>query len=81
MATPEQARAELEARFHAAVRSNRLVVLRWYRPGATGVERWLRNALDDPRSAAAHVPGRLACRLLRRHNWTCLGQFKHPRRW
>lgn len=81
MATPEQALAELEARFHAAVRTNRLVVLRWYRPEATGLERWLRNTLDDPRSTTARIPGRLACRLIRRHNWTCLGQPKHPRRW
>ncbi|MFC8361124.1 hypothetical protein ACFUIY_14775 [Streptomyces griseorubiginosus] len=81
MATPEQALADLQARILAALHSNRIIVLRWHRPGATGLERWLRQAFDDPRSTLARIPGRLACRLLRRHNWTCIGQTKHPARW
>ncbi|MCX4974232.1 hypothetical protein [Streptomyces sp. NBC_00620] len=81
MATPDQAHADLVRRIRAALRSNRIIVLRWYRPEATGLERWLRNALDDPSSVAARAPGRLACRLLRRHNWTCIGHRTHPRSW
>jgi len=81
MATPEQAHADLVRRFHAAVRTNRVVILRHYRPDATGLERWLRNALDDPRSVLARVPGRAACHLLRRHNWTCIAHRTHPRTW
>lgn len=79
--TPEQALADLQARILDAIRSNRIIVLRWYRPEATGLERWLRNTLDDPRSTLARAPGRLACRTLRRHNWTCIGHPKHPRTW
>lgn len=81
MATPDQALADLQARILTALRSDRVIVLRWYRPDATGLERWLRNTLDDPRRALARVPGRLACRLLRRHNWTCISQARHPERW
>ncbi|MFM9542310.1 hypothetical protein [Streptomyces turgidiscabies] len=81
MTTPEQALADLQARVLAAIRSNRLVVLRWYRPEATGPERWIRNALDDPHSVLNRAPGRIACRLARRHNWTCIGHPRHPRRW
>lgn len=73
----------LQDRVRTALQSNRIVVLRWYKPDATGLERWTRNALDDPHSAAARIPGRLACRLLGRHNWTCIGSPspRHPARW
>ncbi|KND29926.1 hypothetical protein [Streptomyces stelliscabiei] len=83
MAKVDDDLAHLEHRVRAALQSNRLIVLRWYRPDATGLERWLRNALDDPRCAAARVPGRLACRLLGRHSWTCIGHPspRHPRTW
>lgn len=47
----------------------------------TGWRYWLGYLLQEPRDATYTVPGRLACRLLRRHNTTCLGRRDHPRRW
>lgn len=82
MSKHDQDLATLQARITTALRTRQPRVLRWYRPGATGLERWIRGTLDDPRSTAARIPGRLACRLLRRHNWTCIGRpAPHPRRW
>jgi hypothetical protein len=73
--------ADLQSRILTALRTQPPRVLRWYRPEATGIERRVREALDNPRYAAARLPGRLACRLLHRHNWTCIGTNRHPDRW
>ena len=40
---------------------------------------WLTYALSEPRDFAYCVPGRIACRLLGRHNVTCRGRSDHPR--
>ncbi|WP_225080458.1 hypothetical protein [Streptomyces sp. CoT10] len=82
MSKQDQDLATLQARIVTALRTRQPRVLRWYRPGATGLERQIRGALDDPRSAGDRIPGRLACRLLRRHNWTCIARpTPHPRTW
>lgn len=81
MATPEQALADLQRRILTALLTRQPRVLRWYRPGAIGFERRLRDALDHPRDSIARLPHRLACRLLRSHNWTCIGARRHPERW
>ncbi|MFJ2303769.1 MULTISPECIES: hypothetical protein [unclassified Streptomyces] len=82
MSKHEQDLATLQARIVTALRTRPPRVLRWYRPGAKGLERQIRSVLDDPRSAVARIPGRLACRLLRRHNWTCIARpAPHPRTW
>lgn len=73
--------ARLEGRIITALRTRSPRVMRWYRPGATGVERCIRDALDDPGSVTSRIPGRIACRLLRRHNWTCIGRARHLQRW
>jgi hypothetical protein len=72
---------DLQGRILTALRTRSPRVMRWYRAEATGIERHIRATLDDPRSAAARLPGRITCRLLRRHNWTCIGQPRHPARW
>lgn len=57
---------------------------RWYEYSytATGAEYWLRFLLGKSREFAYVVPRRIACRLLGRHNVTCVGRTApHPRRW
>lgn len=81
MPTYEQCLTKLQRRALSKLSTGRTRILRWYRPEATGAERWLRNALDDPGHALYCLPRRLACRLLLLHNSTCIGTPRHPERW
>lgn len=48
----------------------------------TGPAWWIGYALYEPREFVYVVPRRIACRLLRWHNPTCVGRpAPHPRRW
>ncbi|MFE2941027.1 hypothetical protein ACFXKG_18480 [Streptomyces sp. NPDC059255] len=48
----------------------------------TGLSWWLGYALHEPREFAYVTPRRIACRVLGRHNPTCIGRpAPHPRRW
>ncbi|WP_143203958.1 hypothetical protein [Streptomyces kebangsaanensis] len=48
----------------------------------TGPAFWISYLLHEPRDFVYCVPRRIACRLLGRHNPTCLGRpAPHPRRW
>ncbi|MEV4863255.1 hypothetical protein [Streptomyces ossamyceticus] len=83
MAKVDDDRAHLEDRVRTALRTQQPRIMRWYKPEATGLEERARRFLDNPRAYLARVPGRLACRFLRRHNWTCIGltSTRHPNRW
>lgn len=56
-----------------------------YRPRSTcrtAAEYWIRYALTEPRDFAYSAPRRIACRILGRHNATCIGRpAPHPRSW
>ncbi|MFF9215613.1 hypothetical protein [Streptomyces viridosporus] len=77
--------AKLAARFHTLMQQPRLRVLTprnsaWM--ARTGLAWWIGYALHEPREFAYTAPRRIACRLLGRHNPTCIGRpAPHPRRW
>ncbi|MFJ1581568.1 hypothetical protein [Streptomyces sp. NPDC088182] len=80
--------------FNATVRTVDFPAARAQTPRHTGPRFWpvyrsrqecrnrftwaLRYALAEPRDAAYGLPGRLACRLLGRHNVSCRGRLDHP---
>lgn len=77
--------AKLAQRFKAAHARGKLRVLTprntaWQT--RTGIAWWLGYALHEPRDFAYTAPRRIACRVLRQHNPTCVGRpAPHPRRW
>ncbi|MER7967685.1 hypothetical protein ABTX35_01480 [Streptomyces sp. NPDC096080] len=83
--TYAQDRAAFEARIRHALRTEapRVITPRrdaWMR--STGLTWWLGYALHEPREFTYVAPRRVACRLLGRHNPTCIGRpAPHPRRW
>ncbi|MEV7712302.1 hypothetical protein [Streptomyces sp. NPDC088270] len=78
-------RAKLVQRFTTAQqnRSPRVLTPRnseWR--ARTGAAWWIGYALHEPRDFAYTAPRRVACRLLGRHNPTCVGRpAPHPRKW
>lgn len=83
--TYEDDYAEVARRFRAAHARGKLRVLTpHYRAWQerTGLRWWIGYALYEPRDFAYAAPRRLACRLFRWHNPTCIGRpAPHPRRW
>lgn len=80
----DDAMAKLERRVRDALHAQPPRPLRWYEYSytATGLEYWLRYLISEPREFTYAVPRRIACRLLGRHNDTCVGRpAPHPRRW
>ncbi|MFE1925811.1 hypothetical protein ACFW91_24970 [Streptomyces asoensis] len=77
--------AKLADRFKAANARGKLRVLTprntaWQE--RSGLGRWLGYARHEPRDFAYTAPRRIACRLLGRHNPTCIGlPAPHPRTW
>lgn len=53
----------------------RLIPIRYYGPG----DSMLRLALTEPGEFLIFSWGRVACRVLRRHNRTCRGRVDHRR--
>ncbi|MFJ2178901.1 hypothetical protein ACIOHE_39160 [Streptomyces sp. NPDC087851] len=78
-------RAALRQRFAEEMKNPQLRVLTprnsaWM--ARTGVSWWLGYALHEPGEFAYTAPRRIACRVLGRHNPTCIGRpAPHPRRW
>ncbi|MGW4731670.1 hypothetical protein ACWEQC_21310 [Streptomyces shenzhenensis] len=81
----DQDRAAFEDRIRHALRTQppRVITPRrdaWM--ARTGLAWWIGYALHEPRDFAYAAPRRIACRLLGRHNPTCVGRAEpHPRRW
>ncbi len=77
----EDAYAQLARRFHQAHQRGhtRVVCCGW--ASRTGLAYWAGLLRHEPREAGYVIPRRLACRLLRRHNDTCIGRRGHVARW
>lgn len=73
--------AKLEQRIITGLRTGRVRELRSNWTARTGLPYWLGYLMHSPAEFAYTVPRRIACRVLRRHNPTCIGRLNHPRRW
>lgn len=75
-------RATMEQRIVTALQTGRIRVYRSDWMSRTGPSYWLGYLRHDWHEAAYTIPRRIACRVLRRHNPTCVGRpAPHPRRW
>lgn len=72
---------KLQQRILTGLQSRRLLVYKSDWTSRTGLAYWLGFLRHDPGEFAYVVPRRLACRVLQRHNPTCVGRLNHPRRW
>lgn len=87
MASYDQDYARLAQRFADAMQRGQLRVITpryaaWQERKRTGITWWLGYLRHEPRDFLYAAPRRLACRLLQRHNDTCIGKpAPHPRRW